>query len=391
MPNEERFPLINDNNNNNNLPKHIRERNKRIIANRARQYQSSNNTNNQCCHPNSCFYRFLVALLASFMCFGAQIAYDSIGAAGPYLRKTMHIHAEEIGDLYSAYHLPNIVMVLVGGIFANQVGTSVAAVVLSIFICIGTIIVATATTFHMMLFGRLVFGIGSESLTIVQLSILSRWFSTSHRFPSLAVSMAMANCISSLGTVSAYDLIPLLGSKHVHESLYLLGFWPCLISLGLTFIFIFLDRYAKYVETNEITTERRYIVNGVIQQRSDTNNTSTTTSSSSPTSLIDVWNGVKRFSSLYWYLVLYIVIFTGATQAYGNFATDLFVEKFSYSTIIAGRITSMSTWAAVATVLPIGVIIDYYGHRATLLIIGSIILFASHLFIEFVPESNKYM
>ena len=51
----------------------------------------------------------------------------------------------------------------------------------------------------------------------------------------------------------------------------------------------------------------------------------------------------------------------------------------------------MSTWAAVATVLPIGVIVDYYGHRATLLIIGSIILFASHLFIEFVPESNKYM
>ena len=129
----------------------------------------------------------------------------------------------------------------------------------------------------------------------------------------------------------------------------------------------------------------------MIQQRSDTNNTSTTTSSSSPTSLIDVWNGVKRFSSLYWYLVLYIVIFTGATQAYGNFATDLFVEKFSYSTIIAGRITSMSTWAAVATIIPAGMIIDYYGQRATMLIVGSMILIGSHIFIEFVPGTNKYL
>ena len=105
----------------------------------------------------------------------------------------------------------------------------------------------------------------------------------------------------------------------------------------------------------------------------------------------EIWNGIKQFAPLYWYLVLFIVIFSGATQAFGNFATDLFVEKFSYSTVEAGRITSMPTWTAVATIVPAGMVIDYYGHRATLLIVGSVILIGSHIFIEFVPGTNKYL
>eukprot|EP00944_MAST-04C_sp_MAST-4C-sp1_P007359 g7359.t1 len=345
---------------------------------------------NRCCHPRHCSFRFLVALTASIMCFGPQIAYDSIGAAGPFLRKTMHIHAEQIGDLYSAYHFPNIVMVVVGGIFADRVGTSMAAILFSLFVCVGTAIVAMSSSFSMMLFGRLIFGIGSESLTIVQLSILTRWFSTSHSFPSLAVSMAMANCISSLGTVGAYDLIPVLGSKHVHKSLYILGFLPCILSLFTTFFLIFLEWYAKYIRKQEATGRPRYIVNGVIQKaRGDGSQESET--QASPLTCSEIWNGIKQFAPLYWYLVLFIVIFSGATQAFGNFATDLFVEKFSYSTVEAGRITSMPTWTAVATIVPAGMVIDYYGHRATLLIVGSVILIGSHIFIEFVPGTNKYL
>ena len=94
-----------------------------------------------------------------------------------------------------------------------------AAILFSLFVCVGTAIAAMSSSFSMMLFGRPICSIGSESLTIVQLSILTRWFSTSHSFPSLAVSMAMANCISSLGTVGAKDLIPVLGSKLIHKSL----------------------------------------------------------------------------------------------------------------------------------------------------------------------------
>ena len=89
--------------------------------------------------------------------------------------------------------------------------------------------------------------------------------------------------------------------------------------------------------------------------------------------------------------IVHSYFFSGATQAFGNFATDLFVEKFSYSTVEAGRITSMPTWTAVATIVPAGMVIDYYGHRATLLIVGSIILIGSHIFIEFVPGTNKYL
>ena len=68
--------------------------------------------------------------------------------------------------------------------------------------------------------------------------------------------------------------------------------------------------------------------------------------------------------------IVHSYFFRSISRRFGNFATDLFVEKFSCSTVEAGRITSVPAWAAVATIIPAGMI-DYYGQRATMLIVGS--------------------
>ena len=112
-----------------------------------------------CCDSASAG-RVLLLLLASGMCFGSQVAYDSVGAAAPQIRKTLAVESEAIGDLYSSYHLPNMVMVILGGMLADRIGLMSAAVLFSLLICGGTTIVAFAApySFRGMLFGRMVFG-----------------------------------------------------------------------------------------------------------------------------------------------------------------------------------------------------------------------------------------
>ena len=56
--------------------------------------------------PPALPFRFLVALTASVMCFGPQIAHDSIGAAGPYLRKSCIYTLNRLETWYSAAPLP---------------------------------------------------------------------------------------------------------------------------------------------------------------------------------------------------------------------------------------------------------------------------------------------
>jgi nitrate/nitrite transporter NarK len=191
--------------------------------------------------------RLLLLALASAMCFGAQVAYDSVGAAATLIRRTLHVDAEAIGDLYSAYHLPNTLMVILGGIFADRVGTMIAAFIFSGFICTGTVIVAFAAPFSFrgMLFGRAVFGLGAESLTIVQISMLTKWFSLDDgAFPSLALSMSVAYSVSALGTVLAYDTVPFVGqSGGLGEAMWGLGAFPCFVSFVAVFALSLVERF----------------------------------------------------------------------------------------------------------------------------------------------------
>ena len=350
----------------------------------------------ECCHPTGPSYRLFFIVLVSFMCFGSQCAYDSIGAAGPFLRKVMNLDAESIGDLYSAYHLPNTFMVIFGGILADRIGTSAAALFFILLTCVGTFITAISTTMHGMLLGRLVFGVGSESLTIVQLSIISRWCSNSTVFPSLAVSMALSAAISSMGTVTAYNVIPLLGSSHVHHALFILGVIPCICSLGAGLLVIFLDEHAIKCEIDErgktplAIHKERGSINSSNQPPRPPRRRSSLQNQEDSKSCSDVFDGIRSFSTLYWAIILYVVFFTGATQAWGNFATDMFVEKFHLSAILAGRLTGAATVISVALIIPFGYVIDIFGHRGTMMIVGAVILASAHALLRFEQTINQF-
>jgi MFS family permease len=108
----------------------------------------------------------------------SQISYDSVGASAPYLRKAFGFGAEEIGDLYSAYHLPNTVMVALGGILIDRIGAVNAAILFTAVAALGTAIVASARTMGLMMLGRVVVGLGGESLCAAQLTLLAQCFGT---------------------------------------------------------------------------------------------------------------------------------------------------------------------------------------------------------------------
>lgn len=121
-------------------------------------------------------YRIVLLLLISFILVGCQTAYDAPGAIAPYLKREWDVNGERLGALYSAYHLPNIVLAALAGVLIDMMGADVSAVGLSAIVFASTCMMAGSRGFAWMIASRVLLGVGSEALGVAQLALLNQAF-----------------------------------------------------------------------------------------------------------------------------------------------------------------------------------------------------------------------
>lgn len=81
--------------------------------------------------------------------------------------------------LYTIFAFPNIFTTLVIGILIDFLGVRIGVISLSIGVALSQTIVAFGgmyKSYHVLLIGRMIFGIASESLITAQASMVSFWF-----------------------------------------------------------------------------------------------------------------------------------------------------------------------------------------------------------------------
>ena len=100
-------------------------------------------------------------------------------------------------------------------------------------------------------------------------------------------------------------------------------------------------------------------------------------------SLDEIFQGVVNFTTLYWWLVVFVVGYLASNQVWSNFSTDIFVERFQLTAVLAGRLNSIPTTIGVILCPLLGVYIDIYGNTKKLLLVGSILLLIGHVSLSF--------
>ena len=99
--------------------------------------------------------------------------------------------------LQSSVSIVNTVLPVLGGIFLDAFGTVSGSIVTTVLITFGNILVAASTSnasLSTMIVGRILYGIGSGTVVIVQETILSQWF----KGRSLAAVVALMMTVSRL-------------------------------------------------------------------------------------------------------------------------------------------------------------------------------------------------
>ena len=303
------------------------------------------------------FFRWMVLIFISLAMFGNYYVYDSISPLADLLSKQLNFSDSDIGLLYSIYSIPNIFMVLIGGIIIDRLGTRKSSLIFAVLCGIGAVTTALQPDLTVMAAGRLIFGLGSESLIVAITTVIARWF----KGKELSLAFGLNLTISRLGSFAALNS-PSWASGFYdvwQEPLYIAaaaGF----ISLFAVVIYIFIDRYA----------ERNYKLREVSQQDKI------------------VWKDIFRYSKSYWFIILLCVTFYSAIFPFQTFAVKFFMEYHGTSREFGGFLSSLLTLASMILTPLFGLMSDYYGKRSLLMMFGSALLIPVYLLMTY---TNIYL
>ena len=319
-------------------------------------------------HPSTRLYRFTILLFISLLAFGSYFAYDSIGALGPTLMRELHLDRTDIGNLYTAYSVAAIAIVFFGGMLYDVLGPRRASLLFSLLVLVGAIIVALAKTKWMLFTGRLVFGAGSEALIVVQSAIVSRWF----KGKEIAMAFGITLTISRIGTLFSFNIEELIAT---YFGSFRVALWAaagfCLLSVLCNLVFNVMDRHGEEVLDLAKPDAGDRIV----------------------------FSDIRKFTPSFWFVVLLCVTFYSAIFPFTALAPDMFHDKWGLPLVSASSggflsqvfynfthmfntapgVTSIVIAASMVFAPFAGDLVDRIGKRASLMVLGSVVLIPAHL------------
>ena len=297
-------------------------------------------------------YRWIVLVFVSLAMFGNYYIYDSISPLADLLAKQLQFSDADIGLLNGIYSLPNIIMVLIGGIIIDRLGTRKSTLIFATLCFIGAAFTALRGDLTTMATGRLIFGLGAESLIVAVTTILARWF----KGKELSFAFGINLTIARLGSFAALNSPTWAKAYFVNWQLPMfIALIAGIISVVSVIIYIGLDRNA----------EKKYSLRKV-----------------SETDKI-VFTDIFKFNLSFWYITLLCVTFYSAIFPFQTFAVKFFIEVRDVTREFGGFLSSLLTFFAMIFTPLFGLLADKVGKRALLMMLGSLLLIPVYLLLVY--------
>ncbi len=302
--------------------------------------------------PPPAYYRWSVLVVISLAMFGNYYVYDAISPIADLLKSQLHFSDKNIGTLNGIYSLPNVFMVLLGGIIIDRIGVKMATMLFGILCLIGAAITASTGHLAVMAGGRLVFGIGAESLIVSVTTALAKWF----KGKELSLAFGVNLTIARLGSFLALNSPTL--AKHAFENWQ----WPLLIAVGFGTLCVVGPLIYWIMENN---ASKRYEMG----KSGDTDKVS--------------FSGLFRLGPSYWYVVLLCVTFYSAIFPFQTFAVKFFQEAHGTTREFGGFLSSLLTLFAMVFTPIFGYLVDRVARRALFMMYGSLLLVPVYLMMAY--------
>jgi len=369
--------------------------------------------------PLPAFFRWLVLVVLSLICFAQYYVYDSITPLATLIKHDLGFSGSDYGLLFSYYAVANVflLMVLVAGVVVDKLGLPTSGVLYGLLCLLGALLTALGATvgvsggfggahgwlataflpawspaLKIMLLGRMIYGVGAEAILVVNNKVLARWF----KGKELAFAYGANLTIMRLGTFLALNLQAPLGVGSEPQAaagilttisrgfVWLLSqvqlavergfgvawdlstslwFAAAVMALGFAsfFAYLLLERAAR----GRLGAPGVTAGGGVAPEERF------------------VLREAFSFGAPFWCISLLCVAFYSAVFPFQSYAPDILVQRFGYSVDRAALYTSALIFGTMIFTPIFGWIVDRKGRRATLMILGSLLLVPCHVLIAY--------
>jgi MFS family permease len=300
---------------------------------------------------------WLVFALVAVALGGNFYVYDSIGPVSDLLQRQRAFSDTQIGMLNAIYHLPNIVLILVGGVLVDRFGAARMTLWTAAVCFVGAILTAFSPGFVGMAGGRLLFGIGAETFNIATLAAIAQYFVGGR----IAFAMGLCLAIGRAGSFSA-DMSP---TWFAHA--YARGWQPPLviaaviaaISFAAAIGYWLIDRRFGNAKLDAADAPRRFVLSDLL-----------------------------RFGTAYWFLLVLCVLWYAVIFAFrSTFSIKYFQHAHGLDLATAGAMNSYVFLAAMFTTPAFGWLCDKIGRYAPMLAFGALLLPVSIAIMTWTPWS----
>jgi len=291
-------------------------------------------------------------VLVSLAMFGNYYVYDCIAPIADLLTKQLGFSDSNIGLLQAIYSFPNLIMVLIGGYLVDRIGARKAIFLFGSTCLLGAAVTVLSGHLVQMATGRLIFGIGAESLIVAVTTAIAKWF----RGKELSFAFGINLMIARAGTLMA-QMSP-TWARFAYTSwrtplLISVGFATCCVTGAL--IYWGMEAYA----------EKNYELGHA-----------------GPTDKV-VFGDLFKFGVSFWYIVALCVVFYSAIFPFETFAYKFFLHTHGTSLEIGGMLVGSLTFCTMFGTPLLGILVDKIGKRALLMMIGSVLLVPVYLMMAY--------
>eukprot|EP01094_Clydonella_sp_ATCC50884_P024691 TRINITY_DN6262_c0_g1_i1.p1 TRINITY_DN6262_c0_g1~~TRINITY_DN6262_c0_g1_i1.p1 ORF type:complete len:478 (+),score=140.48 TRINITY_DN6262_c0_g1_i1:87-1520(+) len=296
-------------------------------------------------HPDSLPYRLVVLFFTCLLTFGSYFCFDQPSALQDMMQDQLDIDNFQFNLLYSVYSFSNMIMVIFGGYFVDKLGTRPCTVLFVLLIFTGQVLFSLGTTleyYPLALAGRIIFGTGGGSISVVQNSIVSHWF----KGKELAFAFGVALTSSRLGSVlNFFFSSPLANATSLNFALWF-GAGLCCLSMTAAACFVVLDLRASRITGRDPATSARKIR---VQD-------------------------IKELPLSFWLLSFICMFFYSVVFPFIADAPKFFVHKWGYSSDHASIIGGICYDVSLLLSPFLGMLVDRIGQRGILVLVASTML-----------------
>jgi MFS family permease len=296
-------------------------------------------------------YRWIVLVFLSLAMFGNYYVYDCIAPIADLLAKQLGFSDANIGLLQAIYSMPNVIMVVIGGYIVDRIGTRKGVFIFGTLCLAGAILTVLSGRLAVMAAGRLVFGVGAESLIVAVTTAIAKWF----RGKELSFAFGINLMIARFGTWLAQN------SPTWARPAYNNWRSPLLISVGFA---TFCVTAAIVYWGMEVYAEKKFELGKASTDKV-------------------VFSDIYKFGLSYWYIVALCIVFYSAIFPFETFAIKFFMEAKGTSRELGGFLVSILTAFTMFGTPIFGLFVDRLGRRALLMMFGSMLLIPVYLMMAY--------